>query len=74
MTSDQHVALTAEMQGTIVTWEIAAGTMVREGQVLGLLESMKLHHDIVAPAAGVLASVVVDVGSTVKLGDTIATI
>ena len=74
MTSDQHVALTAEMQGTIVTWEIAAGTMVREGQVLGLLESMKLHHDIVAPAAGVLASVVVDVGSTVKPGDTIATI
>ena len=74
MTSDHHVALTAEMQGTIVTWEISAGTMVREGQVLGLLESMKLHHDIVAPAAGVLASVVVDVGSTVKPGDTIATI
>ena len=74
MTSDQQVALTAEMQGTIVTWEIAAGGMVREGQVLGLLESMKLHHDIVAPAAGMLTSVAVDVGSTVKPGDVIATI
>jgi len=71
MTSDQQVALTAEMQGTIVTWEIAAGGMVREGQVLGLLESMKLHHDIVAPAAGMLTAVAVDVGSTVKPGDVI---
>ena len=74
MPSDQNVALTAEMQGTIVTWEVAAGTAVREGQVLGLLESMKLHHDIIAPSGGVLATVSVEVGSTVKPGDTIAVI
>ena len=74
MSSDQNVALTAEMQGTIVTWEVTAGTTVREGQVLGLLESMKLHHDIVAPSGGVLTSVGVEVGATVKPGDTIAVI
>ncbi len=74
MTTDHNVAITAEMQGTIVTWEVTAGTSVRQGQVLGMLESMKLHHDIVAPAQGVLSAVAVEVGSTVKPGDVIASI
>ncbi|MGB1503483.1 MAG: acetyl-CoA carboxylase biotin carboxyl carrier protein subunit, partial [Ilumatobacteraceae bacterium] len=74
MTTDHNVAITAEMQGTIVTWEVTAGTSVRQGQVLGMLESMKLHHDIVAPTQGVLSAVAVEVGSTVKPGDVIASI
>ncbi|HAZ33158.1 MAG TPA: biotin carboxylase [Acidimicrobiaceae bacterium] len=74
MTTDHNVAITAEMQGTIVTWEVTAGTPVRQGQVLGMLESMKLHHDIVAPTQGVLSAVAVEVGSTVKPGDVIASI
>ena len=74
MTTDHNVAITAEMQGTIVTWEVTAGTPVRQGQVLGMLESMKLHHDIVAPTQGVLSTVAVEVGSTVKPGDVIASI
>ena len=74
MTTDHNVAITAEMQGTIVTWEVTAGTPVRQGQVLGMLESMKLHHDIVAHTQGVLSAVAVEVGSTVKPGDVIASI
>ena len=72
--SGSIVTVIADMQGTIVMWEVAPGASVREGQVLGLLESMKLHHDIVATRAGRLADVRVAVGTTVKPGDVLATI
>ena len=72
--SGSIVTVIADMQGTIVMWEVAPGASVREGQVLGLLESMKLHHDIVATGAGRLADVRVAVGATVKPGDVLATI
>ena len=72
--SGSIVSVIADMQGTIVMWEVAPGASVREGQVLGLLESMKLHHDIVATGAGRLADVRVAVGTTVKPGDVLAPI
>ena len=39
----------APMQGTIVVVDVEAGTVVRAGQQLMLIESMKMHHAIEAP-------------------------
>lgn len=68
------VNITAEMQGTVVIWEVAVGDQVREGQVLGLLESMKLHHDITASAAGVVSALPIAAGGTARPGDVLAQI
>ncbi len=68
------VDVTAQMQGTVVIWEIAVGDQVREGQVLGLLESMKLHHDITAPSSGLVSSIAVAAGGTVRPGDVLIAI
>ena len=40
------------LQGTVVSIEVASGDLVRAGQAIVLIESMKMHHDIVAPEAG----------------------
>ena len=58
----------SELQGTIVSIEVAVGDAVGEGSVLALVESMKLHHDVVARAAGVVAAIDVEVGDTVLPG------
>ena len=40
------------LQGTIVSLEVAAGDVVGAGAVLLLIESMKMHHDVVADDGG----------------------
>jgi acetyl-CoA carboxylase carboxyltransferase component len=62
------------MQGTIVAVEAPEGSIVRAGQVVFLIESMKMHHDVVAPEAGRLADVAVEVGIAVMPGDVLARI
>lgn len=59
----------SELQGTVVSIEVEVGSPVAAGATLALVESMKLHHDVVAPVAGVVRSIVVEVGSTVHPGD-----
>ena len=56
------------MQGTVMTVSVAPGDRVRAGQVVVLLESMKMVHDVRAPFAGVVRNVAVDVGATVMPG------
>lgn len=60
----------SELQGTVVSIEVEIGTAVAAGATLALVESMKLHHDVVAPVAGVVRSILVAVGATVHPGDT----
>ena len=52
-----------------MTLEVVAGASVRAGQVVALVESMKLHHEVVAPAAGTVVAIAVAVGDTVRPGD-----
>ena len=57
------------LQGTIVSLEVATGDVVRAGAVLLLIESMKMHHDVVADGGGEVVEVTVDVGTAVMPGD-----
>ncbi len=63
------VAVTSELQGTIVGVFVERGTAVDRGHVLALIESMKMHHEVVAPQAGTVDEVLAAVGSAVVVGE-----
>src|SRR4051794_12686437 len=67
-------AIESPMQGTVMTVSVAPGDRVRAGQVVVLLESMKMLHDVRAPSAGIVHDVVVAEGATVMPGDLLCTI
>ena len=62
----EGVALKAPMQGTILAVKVAAGDAVKKGQVVAILEAMKLENEIVANADGVVQQVLVSKGQTVN--------
>lgn len=59
----------APMQGTIVKVNVKGGDAVKKGDVLVVLEAMKMENDIKAPADGTVASVAVSQGDTVATDD-----
>ena len=63
--------VTAEMQGTILSVAVAEGDEVEPGDVLCVLEAMKMENDIVAERGGTVTSVAVSEGESVDMGDTL---
>ena len=59
----------AALAGNIFKVHVAAGDTVEQGQLLLVLEAMKMETEVVAPAAGVVASVRVREGDAVAVGD-----
>ncbi len=66
-----NVAVVSELQGTIVGVFVASGDTVRAGQVVALVESMKMHHEVTAVVDGLVESVAVVEGDTVAAGQTL---
>ena len=64
----------APMPGNILDVKVSVGDTVSVGQVLVVLEAMKMENDIVANAAGKITSITVKKGDTVNSDDVIATI
>ena len=58
----------APMPGNILSVNVAAGDTVKRGQVLLILEAMKMENEIMAPCDGVIASVNTTKGSAVESG------
>ncbi len=58
----------APMPGTILSVSVAPGDTVKTGQVLLVLEAMKMENEIVAPADGKILSVNAQKGSSVESG------
>ena len=56
------------MPGTILRVEVTQGAAVKEGQLLVVLEAMKMENEILAPKDGTVAQVVVQKGSHVETG------
>ncbi|MDR0904017.1 MAG: biotin/lipoyl-binding protein [Ruminococcus sp.] len=64
----------APMPGTILDIKATAGSSVKKGQVILVLEAMKMENDIVAPIDGTLASVNVEKGAAVTSDQILAVI
>ena len=62
------------MPGTILDVKVAVGDSVTKGQVIMILEAMKMENDIVASCDGKITSVLTSKGSSVNSGDALATI
>jgi glutaconyl-CoA decarboxylase len=59
----------APMPGTIIEVTVQLGESVTRGQVLCILEAMKMENEIVAPRDGTIAAVSVTKGASVNAGD-----
>ncbi len=60
--------ISAPMPGTILSVSVKQGDTVKKGQVLMVLEAMKMENEIVSPKDGVIASVSVCAGTSVNTG------
>ena len=63
--------VSAPMPGNILKVNVTAGQAVKEGELLLVLEAMKMENEIFAPRAGTVAQVLVSKGSTVDTGATL---
>ena len=64
-------AVTAPMPGNILKVNVTPGQAVKEGDVLVVLEAMKMENEILAPKACTVKQVLVSKGSTVDTGATL---
>ncbi|WXR60648.1 biotin/lipoyl-containing protein [Peptostreptococcaceae bacterium AGR-M142] len=64
----------APMPGTILDIKVKEGDSVKEGQVIVILEAMKMENELMAPADGVIASINVEKGASVNPGEVLVSI
>ena len=64
----------APMPGTILGVKVNAGVSVKKGEVLLILEAMKMENEIVSPRDGVVAQIVANKGSSVNTDDVLVVI
>ena len=68
------VKINAPMQGKIVSVKASAGQAVKKGDVILVLEAMKMENEVVAPQDGTVASINVSDGDKVEAGAVVATL
>ena len=61
--------VTAEMQGTILSVDVAAGEEIAAGDVVCVLEAMKMENDVVTERGGTVTDIRVSEGDSVDMGD-----
>ena len=62
------------MPGMIIRYEVEVGDTVSEGDVVLILEAMKMENSITAPTTGSVLSISFKNGDSVQKGDTLAVI
>lgn len=72
--SEGSVKIAAPMPGKILAVKANAGQAVKSGDVIMILEAMKMENEITVPQDGTVASINVAVGDSVESGDTLATL
>ena len=66
--------ITAPMPGSMSNILVKENQVVKKGDVLAILEAMKMENEIISPVDGTISSINVDKGQNVNLGDVIVVI
>ena len=72
--SAEGTKVNSPMPGTILSVSAAPGKAVKAGEVLMILEAMKMENEIVAPCDGTVKQILVQKGSTVETDAVLAVI
>ena len=72
--SGEGEKISSPMPGTILDIKVNVGDTVKKGQVLMILEAMKMENEIMAGADGQVTSIGVTKGASVQTGDPLCTI
>ena len=72
--SNGGTEMKSPMPGTILSVNVKPGDSVKSGQVLMVLEAMKMENEIMAPCDGTVSQVFVNQGATVESGTLLCTI
>lgn len=67
-------AVSAPLPGTVVDVKVSVGESVKKGQILLLIEAMKMENEIVAPADGVVKAIHTSKGASVATGAPLVTL
>lgn len=67
------IEITSPMPGKILDVKASAGQAVKKGEVVLLLEAMKMENEVVAPQDGTIATINVAAGDMVEAGNVLAT-
>ncbi|MBP3622189.1 MAG: biotin/lipoyl-binding protein [Lachnospiraceae bacterium] len=68
------ITVASPMPGKILSVKSSVGAAVKKGDVILVLEAMKMENEVVAPEDGTVASINVSAGDSVEAGDTLATL
>ena len=72
--AEGSVKVVAPMPGKILGVKASVGQAVKKGEVIVVLEAMKMENEVVAPEDGTVASINVSEGANVESGDVLATL
>ncbi|MBQ7006046.1 MAG: biotin/lipoyl-binding protein [Clostridia bacterium] len=72
--SAEGTTIPSPMPGTILSVSVSVGQTIKSGDVLMVLEAMKMENDIVAPCDGTVKQLLVSRGSTVNTDDVLIVI
>ncbi len=72
--ADNNGAITSPMQGTILKVNVKVGDAVKKGDVVAVLEAMKMENDIVAHSSGTVKAVYAQKGKNVEANAVLAII
>ena len=72
--SEGNVKITSPMPGKIISVKASPGQAVKKGEVILILEAMKMENEIVAPEDGTVSSINVTDGQSIESGDLLATL
>ncbi|MDO8491833.1 MAG: pyruvate carboxylase subunit B [Dehalococcoidia bacterium] len=74
VSADDEGAVTAPMPGLVIKYEVKEGDRVKAGDIVLILEAMKMQNSIPAPIDGVVKSITKQAGATVSRGEVLAVI